>query len=82
MKKSIDDLMYQMNEYAGMQISEGVWHVKTLKSALLKEFGDDVIITATKKQKSVVCFLGTGYKILSNMKKSPRTLKNRECALY
>ena len=67
---SVEDLMYQLDEYAGMQMvdrkfSEDVCDVKTLKSTLLKEFGDDIIITATKKQKSVVCFLGTGYKILS-----------------
>ena len=72
--------MYQLNGYAGIQMvdgkfSEDVCQVKTLKSARLKEFGDDIITTATEKQKSVVCFLGTGYKTL-------KTLKKRECALY
>ena len=38
------------------KFSEDVCHVKTLISALLKEFGDDIIITSNKKQKSVVCF--------------------------
>ena len=58
---SIEELMNQLNDYAGMPKKDGnfteeVCHVKTLKTALLKTFGDDIIMTLTKTHESVVCF--------------------------
>ena len=65
-----EELMNQFNGYAGGPKKDGNFTKdcamrKKLKTALLKTFGDDIMITSTKTHGLVVCFLGTGYKILS-----------------
>jgi hypothetical protein len=56
---SLDDLM---------NLIEGDYRpdVRTVKSRLLKEFGDDVLIVERANKPTIVCFRNTGYKILTD----------------
>jgi hypothetical protein len=56
---SLDDLM---------NLIEGDYRpdVRNVKSRLLKEFGDDVLIVERANKPTIVCFRNTGYKILTD----------------
>jgi hypothetical protein len=58
--------------------------IRTVKSRLLKEFGDDVLIVERANKSTIVCFRNTGYKILTDtwyvekkIKSCGRTNENR-----
>ena len=40
--------------------------IRTVKSRLLKEFGDDILIVERANKSTIVCFRNTGYKILTD----------------